>query len=68
MSTIIKEHNKYYRTVELVYIEILEKKPEKVSVILSQLRIFDTKRVTEYLGHLNAEDFSNIKTALRSLI
>ncbi len=45
---------------------IFKEKPQKV--ILSQLRLFDVKRIEHKMGMISKEDFENIEKAIKSLI
>jgi len=38
------------------------------SALLSQLRMYDSKRLYNYIGELNSKDFEKIKSALKKLI
>jgi mRNA interferase MazF len=60
MSTKIKENNKYYLPVTV--------HDTKQSVVISQMRLYDTKRLQEKIGVLNKEDFEKIKTAIKELL
>lgn len=68
MSSKIKENNVYYKSVSMKFKKVLEKPDEQVSVIISQMRLFDTKRASDYLGYIEKEEFENIKSALRALL
>ena len=56
MSTKIKEHNKYYVKVLL--------KNVYQSVLTSQLRILDSKRLDQYVGYISKDDFMKVKRAI----
>ncbi len=60
LSTKLKEDNKYYK--------VIQTKNGPRSVIISQLRLYDTKRLRGKLGVATQEDFQKIKTALRELL
>ena len=69
MTSKIKEGNKYYFKIKIEYKENLNyTNPAEVSVILSQLKIFDTKRITEKIGKIDSEDFAELKQKIRNLI
>lgn len=38
------------------------------SAILSQIRLFDNKRIVRKIGYIETSDFQNLKTALRKLL
>jgi mRNA interferase MazF len=59
LSSKIKD-NKYYIGFELLGI--------KRSVILSQLRVLDSKRLSEKVGMASEEDFKKIKKAVKELL
>jgi mRNA interferase MazF len=60
LSSKIKENNTYYIKVTLKNIER--------SVILSQLRILDVKRLDEKIGYISQSDFTNIKLQITAVI
>lgn len=60
LSTKIKENNPYY-------VKISTKSGEQ-SVIISQLRLYDTKRLQEKLDIVSKENFNKIKTAIKLLL
>ena len=60
LSTKIKESNQYY-------IKVNTKKGVQ-SVIISQLRLYDVKRLGEKIDFANHEDFEKIKTAIKKLL
>lgn len=60
LSTKIKENNPYYKKLNL--------KSGVQSVIISQLRLYDTKRLEEKFDIISKEDFIKIKTAIKSLL
>lgn len=60
MSSRVKENNKFYVKVILKDIER--------SVILSQLRILDVKRIDERIGYISKSDFINIKHQITNII
>ncbi len=60
LSTSQKE-NKYYLKVGKI-------KNKKASVILSQIRLLDTKRLVNKLGKLEKKKFEEIKKAVKNLI
>lgn len=60
LSSKIKESNKYYMKIIV--------KGGIRSVILSQLRLYDTKRLQEKIGVLNTERFNEITTAIKNLL
>jgi mRNA interferase MazF len=61
LSTVRKDHNKYYALVEFTDSHIQ-------SCILSQIRLVDAKRLGEFMIKLKKESFENVKTAFRSLL
>ena len=60
LSTKIKENNPYY-------IKITTQRCVQ-SVIISQLRLYDTKRLLKKLGFANVSDFDKVKTAIKRLL
>jgi mRNA interferase MazF len=60
LSTKIKADNRYYATINT--------SGGVRSVILSQLRLYDTKRLRERLETIGQHDFRHIKTALKALL
>ena len=60
LSTKIKDNNKYYITIKTS--EGLR------SVIISQLRLYDTKRLQEKFDIVSQEEFYKIKTAIKLLL
>ncbi len=60
LSTKIKDNNKYYVKVKT--------KEGVQSVIISQLRLYDTKRLGEKIDVASKEDFEKIKTAIKNLL
>lgn len=60
LSTKIKDNNRYYITVST--------KNGLRSVIISQLRLHDTKRLRDKLDRLNINDFDKVKTAIKGLL
>ena len=60
LSTKIKEGNNYYITVNT--------KEGPQSVIISQLRLCDTKRLGEKMDIISKVDFLKIKTAIKELL
>lgn len=59
MSTKIK-NNRYYVPVILKNIS--------QSVLVSQLRILDTKRLEQYIGYVSREDFLKVRSSLVNLL
>ncbi len=59
MSTKIKD-NKYYVKVLLKDIE--------QSAIISQLRVLDSKRLDQFIGHISREDFTRIKNRIKEIL
>lgn len=59
MSTKLKD-NMYYVQV------LLKNIPQ--SVMISQLRILDTKRLEQYIGYVSREDFLRVRSTLISLL
>lgn len=59
MSTKIKD-NRYYINVKLKNIE--------QSVMISQLRLLDTKRLDEYIGYISKVDFLKIQIQIINII
>ena len=59
MSTKIK-NNRYYVSVVLKNIH--------QSVMISQLRILDTKRLEQYIGYISKDDFKKVRISLRELL
>ncbi len=60
LSTKIKKNNKYYISFEL--------KGKIRSAIISQIRLFDGKRLVSKIGKCNKERFSIIKKAVQQLL
>jgi mRNA interferase MazF len=60
LSSKIKDNNKYYMKVII--------KGGVRSVILSQLRLYDVKRLQEKIDVLNKEKFNEITTAIKNLL
>lgn len=60
LSTKIKDGNPYYLKVST--------KEGEQSVIISQLRLYDTKRLQEKMGVVGKDDFNKIKTAIKGLL
>ncbi len=54
LSTKIKEDNEYY--VKYTFKGVFG------SALISQARVLDTKRLTDYIGRLDEKNFANIKT------
>ncbi|MCE3233454.1 MAG: hypothetical protein K0R98_1711 [Rickettsiaceae bacterium] len=59
-STAIKEHNYFYYKFEF--------KGREQSVILSQIRLLDSKRLWNKMGSVGKEEFNNIKEKAKELI
>ena len=59
MSTKNKD-NKYYVKVLLKDIE--------QSAIISQLRILDTKRLYQFIGHVSRDDFRKIRNSVKEIL
>lgn len=60
LSTKIKDNNPYYLKVST--------KEGLQSVIISQLRLYDTKRLHGKIGFVSKDDFQKIKTAIKKLL
>lgn len=60
LSTKVKENNKYYKNINT--------KGGIRSVIISQLRIYDSKRLQEKFDVIDNEEFEKIKTAIKELL
>jgi len=60
LTTSQKENKYYMRTGKI--------KNKEASVIISQIRLIDTKRLSNKIGILNKEKFEEIKKAVRNLI
>ena len=60
LSTKIKENNKYYIKVKVA--------DEFQSVIISQLRLYDSKRLQDKIAFLSEDDFNKTKTAIKKLL
>ena len=60
LSTKIKESNPYYIKIQT--------RTGIQSVIISQLRLYDTKRLEEKMETLNQIDFQKITTAIKKLL
>ena len=56
-----KKNHKYY-------FEFLSNSGEKSSVILSQIRLMDAKRLKYKIGDMSEEDFNSLKAKIRQLI
>jgi len=59
MSTKLKD-NKYYFPVTL--------KEKEVSVLISQLRVFSSKRIWNKMGELDTKDYENVMNYLREIV
>jgi mRNA interferase MazF len=59
MSTKIK-NNKYYFPVTL--------QGKKVSILISQLRVFSSKRIWNKIGKLDISDYENVMNYLKEVI
>ncbi|MEI7580004.1 MAG: type II toxin-antitoxin system PemK/MazF family toxin [bacterium] len=59
MSTKLKE-NPYYYSVTL--------QGKKVSTLISQLRVFSSKRIWNKIGELDTKDYENVMNYLRELV
>jgi mRNA interferase MazF len=59
MSTKIKD-NKYYFLVTL--------KRKTVSVLISQLRVFSSKRMQNKIGELDTKDYENVRNYLKEIV
>lgn len=59
MSTKLKD-NKYYFSVTL--------KEREVSVLISQLRVFSSKRIWNKMGELDTKDYENVMNYLRKTV
>lgn len=60
LSTVVKESNYFYHKFHF--------KGQEQSVIISQIRLFDAKRLTHKMGTINMKEFINIKERARELI
>ena len=60
LTTSQKENKYYMRTGKI--------KNKEASVIISQIRLIDTKRLSNKIGILNKEKFEEIRKAVRNLI
>ena len=60
LSTKIKENNRYYLRIQT--------KEGDRSVIISQMRLRDTKRLGEKVGIIDIEHFKKIKTVIKELL
>jgi PemK-like, MazF-like toxin of type II toxin-antitoxin system len=60
LSRKIKDANKYYVTIST--------KEGLRSVILSQMRLYDTKRLRGKLDFASQKDFLKVKTAIKELL
>ncbi len=60
LSTKIKENNPYYVKINT--------QSGVQSIVISQLRLYDTKRLQEKFDIVSKEDFYKIKTAIKSLL
>jgi mRNA interferase MazF len=60
LSTQLKENNKFHFSVEF--------KDKKIAVLISQMRLFDSKRLTDRLGKFSHSKFNAVREAIKSLI
>ncbi len=61
LSTVRKDHNKYYGLVEFTDSQVQ-------SCILSQIRLIDSKRLSEFMINVKRPSFEHIKTTFRALL
>jgi mRNA interferase MazF len=60
LSTQLKENNPFYFQFHW--------KDKTVSALVSQMRLFDSKRLTDPMGKLSEEQFTAVKNAVKRLI
>lgn len=60
LSTKVKPQNPYYVTITL--------HGKEISAMISQIRVFDSRRLQQKLGTLDTADFDKVQFALRDQV